>query len=287
MNATQTIPSERFLPKVTDRLPLGGSGLKVSPLCLGMTKPEVVLEAFEMGINFFFVSADLHWPLYEGLRVGLAKLLTAHKHIRDQIVIGVVSYLEDPLFRYLQFWEVISSIPGMDRVDLLIAGSVSDDESLSVRYAAMQAARVEARMGARAIGGSFHSRSSALASINANCMDIHYIRYNSGHPGARDDIFPHVRKDRSSLIFNFKSMLNAVPPERAAKLGLASGTWMPKPADYYRFVLSNPAMDGVLCAPQTVQELHELVEMLKGPALSPQDEEFMMWLSAVCSPEYF
>src|SRR5690242_7876959 len=107
------------LPKATDRVSLGRSGLKVSPLCLGMTaSPETVVEAYEQGINFFFVTADLHWPLYDGLRKGLAKLLQGNRARRDEVVVAVVSYLDNPLFGALQFHEVIAEVPGLERVDV-------------------------------------------------------------------------------------------------------------------------------------------------------------------------
>src|SRR5436190_890300 len=59
------------LPRMTDRLDLGSKGLRVSPFCLGRVKsPDTVLAAFDAGINFFFVTADMHWPGYENLREG-------------------------------------------------------------------------------------------------------------------------------------------------------------------------------------------------------------------------
>ena len=64
------------LPRFTDRLPLGDQGLAVSPFCLGMVREAVtVCAAFDAGINFFFLSTDLHWPLYENARRGLRQLL--------------------------------------------------------------------------------------------------------------------------------------------------------------------------------------------------------------------
>ena len=61
----------RELPKLTDRYPLG-NGLEISPFCLGLVGDEdVVPAAFEAGINFFFISADMHWPVYEQTRRGL------------------------------------------------------------------------------------------------------------------------------------------------------------------------------------------------------------------------
>src|SRR5215831_13655318 len=96
------------LPKPSDRLPLGRTGLKVSPLCLGIAgTPEIVPEAFDLGINFFFVTGDLHWPLYDGVRKGLEMLFDRGPSIRDEVVVGVVSYLDGPIFEGLQFNEVI------------------------------------------------------------------------------------------------------------------------------------------------------------------------------------
>ena len=65
-------PRRFVLPKLTERLTLGEGGLRVSPFCLGMVRSEdTTSAAFDAGINFFFLSADLHWPYYDlarGLR---------------------------------------------------------------------------------------------------------------------------------------------------------------------------------------------------------------------------
>jgi hypothetical protein len=107
------VPARRPLPCLTDRLPLGRSGLQVSPVCLGMVpRPETVPAAFDAGINFFFLSADLHWPRYEGMRRGLETLLARGGGVRDEIVVGVVSYLEQPLFQTFQVQEVIDAVAG-------------------------------------------------------------------------------------------------------------------------------------------------------------------------------
>src|SRR5689334_4931583 len=101
------------LPSTSDRLWLGRSGLRVSPICLGMTDPETVVAAYEEGINFFFLTGDLHWPLYAGVRNGLARLLAGNKSRREEIVVGVVSYLDNPLFSALQFNEVMAEVAGL------------------------------------------------------------------------------------------------------------------------------------------------------------------------------
>ncbi len=290
-------PPRTALPKPTDRLPLGNTGLSVSPICIGITEdPETIPAAFDAGINFFFLTADLHWPLYEQIRRGLELLLKRGPSIRDQIVIAVVSYLDQPLFQALQFHEVIDTVPGMQRVDTLLAGAIPNEQSFlgrpteligPGRYHSIYNARAAGQHGARAIGASFHDRRTALLSLSHNLLDISYIRYNAAHPGAATDIFPYLRPDRTGLIFNFKSVLSYVTPERIKEMGLSDRFWLPKVTDHYRFVLSNPYIDGILCSPANPRQLEELLAALAEPALSVQDQQYMLWLSSVTSPKYF
>jgi hypothetical protein len=276
------------LPKATDRLPLGYSGHMVSPICLGITQePDTVLAAFDAGVNFFFVTADLHWPLYEGVRQGLKALFARRPSVRDQVVVGVVSYLDQPLFQALQFHEVIQSLPGLERVDVLIAGAVSDWQSFSERVPSLQNARATGHCGARAIGASFHDRRCALASLNGYPLDVSFIRYNTAHPGADVEIFPYMRRDHVGPVFNFKSVLSAVTPEHAKQLGLGGSFWLPKITDYYRFVLTNPSIDGVLCSPATPGQLTELMVALQDRPLTVAEEQYMVWLSSTATPKLF
>src|SRR5678815_3815985 len=100
-----------------DRVPVGASGLRVSPVCLGVTKSwRVVPEAFDAGINFFFVRTDLHWPVYQPLRKGLQELLSRGGGVRDEIVVAAASYVATPEFAALPFLELIASVRGLGRV---------------------------------------------------------------------------------------------------------------------------------------------------------------------------
>jgi hypothetical protein len=276
------------LPLATDRLTLGGSGLTVSPLCLGLVPlPDIVPAAFDAGVNFFFLTADLHWPLYEGLRRGLELLLARAPSVRDQIVVGVVSYLDQPLFQYLQFNEVLDAVPGLARIDLAIAGAVPGAPNFNERYSPLHAARATGRWGVRATGASFHDRPTALACLNSDVIDVGFIRYNASHPGARRDLLPYLKGPRESRVFNFTTMLGRVLPQQFAQLGLNGRSWLPAPTDYYRFVLSNPGIDGLLCAPRTVAELGELLACLHKPPLTAEEEEYVVWLSTATNRRYF
>src|SRR5712671_7365 len=278
-----TAPSmvRKTLPQATDRIPLGNTGLRVSPVCMGMTgSPETVIAAYEAGVNFFFVTGDLHWPLYDGVRKGLAKLLAGSPSRRDQIVVGVVSYLDNPLFGALQFHEVTNEIAGLNRVDLFIAGAVSSDHSFYSRVEAMSRARAAGQHGARAIGATFHQRPLALVAQHYGMLDISFIRYNSAHPGASRDLFPYL-SGRNIPIFNFKSTMSQVTPDMFDTLKLGPNYWRPEVCDYYRFVLSRPEIDGILCSPMQPEEMRQLAQALaKGP-MTPDQEAYMIWLSSL------
>src|SRR5262245_60308201 len=83
----------RKLPALGDRQRIG-KHFEVSPFCFGLTRsPRAVCEAFDAGINFFFLTADLHWPSYEQNRRGLRMLLQRGGGIRDRLVIAAASYV--------------------------------------------------------------------------------------------------------------------------------------------------------------------------------------------------
>src|SRR5947207_1008642 len=119
------------LPQFTDRLPLGTSGLRVSPICLGQVRhPESVLAAYEAGVNFFFITGDLHWPLYEELRRGLELLLRRGGGIRDEIVVAACSYCTQPELPVGAIQETLAAVPGLERIDVAVAGCAYGHELL-------------------------------------------------------------------------------------------------------------------------------------------------------------
>lgn len=252
------------LPKATDRYPLGRGGLTVSPLCLGMTRRETVQAAFAAGINFFFISNDLHWSLYMPLMSGLGDLLASGVK-REELVIAGVSYLSEPLFGELQFNELLAAVPRLDRIDLLIAGAAEEGNFLD-RYKSLSRARAQRLWGCTAIGASFHDRETAKLAIGSDLLDLAYVRYNPAHPGGEEDLFPHLRPERACLTYNFKSTLGYVPESDFRRLNLGDEYPLPTIPDSYRFALSRPELDGLLVSPNNPEELEALIKALdRGP----------------------
>lgn len=261
-----------------DRLLLGTSGLKVSPYCLGRAPVSEVHAAHDHGINFFFVTVDMHWPLYRELRDGLRELIRRDDVHRDDLVIAAVTYVAQPEFTWLPMQELLDEVPELERLDVLIMGGVyaHDHER---RLESLQLRRAERRSGISAIGATFHDRVAARESYNQSALDIAYIRYNAAHIGAETEVFPYLQPDRSStLLFGFNSLVGHVGPERLERLALDDDYWIPEPEDHYRFVLSQPGIDGVLFACNAPGQMTARAEILAQGPLSEAEREHMIGL---------
>jgi hypothetical protein len=245
--------------------------------------PAAVSTAFDAGINFFFVSADMHWPYYEPLRRGLKDLLRRGGGIRDVIVLGVACYPAQPDFCLYPFQEVLEVIPEAERLDVLIAGGAYGRD-FPERLPVYEQHRRANFLGCRAIGTSFHDRRTALVAINERLVDIAFIRYNPMHSGARYDLFPQIAIRDAPLVFNFKSTRGYIPPDLQTELGLPGDVyWQPAITDYYRFALTRPEFDGLLIAPQTPGEVAAFTAALELGPLDDDEDNFLLNLALVAS----
>jgi hypothetical protein len=266
----------RRLPHLTDRYELGDSGLRVSPFCLGVVEaPEAIAAAYDAGINFFFLTADMHWPIYRATREGLRLLFERGGGIRDDVVVGVVSYVTQPEFCYAPYIEVLGEVPGLERVDLTIIGGAYAAEFPTRRtvYAQHRLGQIP---GARALGCTFHERSASVAALNEGTIDVGFVRYNAIHRGAEVDVFPRLSPDRRSLCYNFKSTIGNGTNADWARLGLGADYWRPHATDAYRYVLRRPEVDGVLCGLPTARAVSDLATAI---ARGPLDEEEIEYMS--------
>jgi hypothetical protein len=245
------------LPQLTDRIALG-HGLAVSPVCLGRIPDELLpgsvdtaCAAFDAGINFFFVSADLHWRLYAMGRRALAKLLR-RRGVRDQIVVAAVSYTRG--FEEAAVADLLAELPQLRRIDVLVGGGyyTADAARIGRLVAAAQHA------GARGVGVTFHDRAAARAALTRGRVDLAYIRYNPQHPGARTDVFP-ARRARNARLFAFKTSWRA------------DGATVDVP-ERYRFALSRSELDGILVKLRTPGEVEALTRVLARPPMTEAEQ---------------
>jgi hypothetical protein len=261
----------RALPRFTDRIALG-KDLSVSPFCLGRVASwRLIPAAFEMGINFFFVTTDMHWPLYEASRKGLKALFARGGGTRDEIAVAGACYPTQPEFQRAPFAELVAAVPRLERVDVFVAGGAYGPDLLA-RTAALRT--VAGNAGHGVVGASFHDRRAALDASNLRIVDLCYIRYNPVHPGAREDFLPQLRARRAP-VFNFNSMIGFAPHEKLRALKVDPALWYPDPPDYYRYALSRPQMDGLMFAAGSTKHLVALDRALTQGGLTPAEEDHL------------
>jgi hypothetical protein len=243
--------------------------------------PEIIGEAFELGVNFFFVSADMHWPLYEATRRGLSDLLARGGSIRDEIVVAGVCYPTQPEFCAMPFQELVDAVPRLGRLDVLLAGGAYGAE-VGRRLSIYEEHRKSGYLGNRAIGASFHDRAAAASALCDRRVDIAFARYNADHDGASRDLFPLVPERPRPLLFNFKSTSGYVPPDRMTELGLAAPRyWQPAVTDHYRFALTRPQLDGLLTSQRTPEEVRGLAAALEQGPLTEEEESYLIGVASV------
>jgi hypothetical protein len=269
------------LPKATARYPIADTPLRVSPICLGrVDDPAVVCEAFDAGVNFFFVTADMHWPVYDGLRRGLEMLFDRGPWVRDEVVVAAVSYVTQAEFCFAPFRETLKAVRKLCYLDMtIVGGSYAND--FVVRLHEYTKHRGGGISGVQAVGASFHDRAAALTAVNHGLVDVGFIRYNALHSGADTDMFPHLKgANRSTaLLYSFTSTSAFVGADVCRELEIDDGGWLPTVADHYRYVLSRAELDGLLVAPTTKVHLRRLVEALEAGPLTGDERRHMAALA--------
>ena len=217
--------------------------------------------ALERGLNYVFWTASTR------------KLTRALKSVlprdRDKLVITA-----GPTFGYFRgavrrAAEKALRLLGTDYIDvfqLFWLGKMSAWSEGTVEE--LVALREEGKV--RAIGVSIHDRPRAGKLAKDSPLDLLMIRYNAAHPGAEQDIFPHVA-DRQPMVvaYTATSWRKLLRRPRGWKGRVATA------GDCYRFCLSNEHVDVVLCAPGTVERLDQNLAAVRRGPLSDEDMAFM------------
>ncbi len=122
----------------------------------------------------------------------------------------------------------------------------------------------------RAVGTSIHNRTRAGNLARDSILDLLMIRYNATHPGAEQDVFPHLEKRRPVVV--------AYTATAWRRLLHAPSGWkgrVPKAGDCYRFCLTSPHVDVVLSGPRNVTELRENLAAIDQGPLSHGEMAFL------------
>jgi aryl-alcohol dehydrogenase-like predicted oxidoreductase len=251
--------------------------------------PHLERRVLRLGVaaNFGLDSADITWAAERGVsmwlwgrtfgkaRAPLRELLARERDAHVVAVLGSIVYTARGAKRAV---EKARQSLGVDRLDLFLLPWLGRASRFSP---AIQDALVEMREKGvvRAVGTSIHDRKRAGMLARDSVLDALMVRYNAKHPGAEQDIFPHLAT-RNPLMISYtatswRQLLRPLKDiEMPAWPGSAPAPGVPPLTALlcYRFVLSNPHVHVAWTAPATRAQLDQnLAALDAGPLSSDED----------------
>lgn len=242
-----------------ERVPLGRTGLMVSRIGLasGYGVPTAAIErAFhEYGVNYFYLSF-----MKRGLMAQAVRNLGPEHRDELCIVLAWPASAGFYLRRYVERWLRKLNI---EQIDLLVLQDLRKPASPRL---AERVRRLTDSGKVRFAGMSGHNRplfgSIARGEVKAPA-DVFQIRYNAAHPGAEQDIFPHLPKENRPgiVVFTATSWGQLLKPKH-----MPPGEQPLNGSDCYRFVLSHPDVNVCVTGPSTAEQMEEnLTAIDRGP----------------------
>jgi aryl-alcohol dehydrogenase-like predicted oxidoreductase len=255
---------------------LGRTGLEVGRLGVasGYGAPGTALEwAFERGVNYFF------WGSRRGESFGAAlKRLRAQ---RERFVLVIQSYTR---LASLLSWSLERALRTLsfDYTDILLLGLWNKPVPSRILDAAR---RLKERGRVRFLALSTHNRKLVPRIAAGGDFDVVHFRYNAAHPGAEQDIFPHLPAANRPGMVSFTATSWGHLLGKAPLQGILPGTHklpksepVPTAADCYRFVLTRPEVDVCLTGPTNAAQMEQALEALR---LGPMGEDELAWMRRV------
>ena len=134
----------------------------------------------------------------------------------------------------------------------------------------------------RAVGTSIHDRRRAGELARDSVLDLLMIRYNAAHPGAEQDIFPHLQhRDPALICYTATSWRQLLKPLKGMEMPPwpgDPGATSPPPLTAplcYRFCLSSPHVHVTLTGPADRAQFDENLAALDQGPLSDEEEAWV------------
>jgi len=248
---------------------LGQTGLFTSRLGIGssFTSDErVIEEAVDQGVNY------LYWGSLRRPAFGRA-IRSVARGDRDRVVVTVQSYTRVAALLAPSV-EIALRRARLAWFDFLLLGMWNRPPRPALVDAAQ---RLKSRGLVRHLMMSTHNRPSLQGYFRdfergASPFDAFMLRYNAVHRGAEQDVFPHLPASRRPGILAYTATRwgHLCDPAK-----MPAGEPPPPARDCYRFALSHPDVDVVLCGPRNREEMQEALRALDAGPLSPEESKRM------------
>jgi aryl-alcohol dehydrogenase-like predicted oxidoreductase len=239
---------------------LGSSGLSVSRLGIGSSYGvggRDVCWAVEQGVNY------LYWGTWRRADFGRAIREAAAAHGRERVVLVVQSYARLPSLVGPSLRWALGRL-GFEYADVLLLGWWNSAPPEAFLEAA---ARLRERGLFRHLMVSGHDRPALARMAKSGEFSAIMTRYNAAHRGAEREIFEELPATRPGVVAytatRWRTLLRPAP-------GMSASQVVPTAGDCYRFCLSHPAVDVVLCGAANGQELRDAVAAVERGPLDPE-----------------
>lgn len=253
--------------------------------------PVVAKPVFRMGIagNYGIDSSDIRWAADYGANYWVwgVSFNKVTEGIRDTIKQDREKHVVAMLGWGFWGWQVRQGVEKAlkkletDYIDVFKLGWLGRTSFYSKRVVdALLTLKQEGKI--KAIGTSIHDRQRAGRLALDSEIDLLMIRYNAKHPGAEEDIFPHLKK-RNPAVVSYTALAwgQLIRPVKNIEMPKWPGQDLPEvppltPALCYRFVLSNPHVHLVLTGPRNRDQLKQNFAAVEQGPLS---EAELNWIS--------
>jgi aryl-alcohol dehydrogenase-like predicted oxidoreductase len=254
------------MPASWDRVVLGRSGVRVTPLGLGSSfgvDARDVERAVERGVNW------LYWGSVQRPGFGAAIRHCARRR-REDVVLALQSYTRVGATMRLSVEQALLRLR-LDFADFLILGwwnHAPPARILDAARALVDAGRV------RHLMVSGHERGLFPVLAADPTFEAIMVRYNAAHPGAETEVFPKLPAPRPGVVAYTATRWGGLVDPRL----VPPGEPRPRGSDCYRFALAHPSVDLVLAGPKDAAELDEALAALDR---GPMDADEIAWMKRV------
>jgi aryl-alcohol dehydrogenase-like predicted oxidoreductase len=255
-----------------EKTALGRSGLRVGRIGVGTSNgltARDIEECVERGINYFYWGSIRNEPFGRAVREVAARR-------RDEMTIVVQSYTRAAFYMRHSVECALRDL-GIHHCDLLLLGMWNETPPRRILDAALDLRRAGKT---KHIMISCHQRATFEKFITDPTYAAIMVRYNAAHPGAEKEVFPHLAPREKG------------PAERPGVVAYTATRWggllnpkllpkdepAPRGSDCYRFALSHPDVDVVLCGPKDRSQLDEALTALDRGPMTPDE---LAWMKRV------